>query len=316
VEGGAAGALSLAAGRESRVDFTLSRQPSVRIRGKVTGVPENAAMMLTLMPRAAARGRGPATQVNLLPDSAFEMRGVPPGAWTLTVDYWESNRRLLARVPVDVGGSDLDGVIVHLEPAFSVTGTVRVESASGRNPNLPQISLNLRAADVTQGAGAVQWDKNHTGFTINDATPGVYMLNVNVPSPFYLKSALLGGRDLSHDAVPLTQAAGPIDVVIADDAGFVHGRLEDSNGEAVSGWVMLFRDGHPPLSQPAGADGTFKIGGLAPGDYRVFGWNDSNQVEWADPDWMRRNAGTGVAVSVAAGQTAETKITRATVPLE
>jgi hypothetical protein len=80
--------------------------------------------------------------------------------------------------------------------------------------------------------------------------------------------------------------------------------------------VMLMRDGHPPIPSSVGPDGRFRIAALAPGDYRVYGWDDFQQVEYNDPDWMRRNGGSAVTVTVSAGQTAETKVVRTAVPRE
>ena len=161
VEGGAASAMVLAAGREAQVNFTLTNQASVKIRGKIAGIPPHGGVILSLLPRNAPRNsvlNRPATTQS---DGAFEVRGVPPGAWLLSVDYWEANARLFARVPVDVGGADLEGVVVRLEPGFTLTGRIRVESASGRSLNLQQVNLNLHP---TEGAvGALQWDKDHMG---------------------------------------------------------------------------------------------------------------------------------------------------------
>jgi hypothetical protein len=248
-------------------------------------------------------------------DGSFELRGVAAGSWMLAVDYWEAGARLFARVPVDVNGGDIDGVVVHLEPGFTATGTVRVESSSGRTLSPQQIAMSLRPVDVTGGAGSVQWDKDHRAFTIRDVTPGVYSLIAgSLPAPFYLKSAMMGGRDLARDTAPMGAGSGQIDVVIADDSGSLKGRMENSNGDAATGWVTILRDGRAPVNVQTDADGSFKAAGLAPGDYRVFGWDDIDQAEWADPEWMRRFGGSGMAAAVSAGQTAEVKVARVAIP--
>jgi hypothetical protein len=150
---------------------------------------------------------------------------------------------------------------------------------------------------------------------MNDAIPDSYTLNVNVPAPFYAKRAILGGRDLLREAVPITQPGGSIEVVVGDDAGSVQGQIADASGEGLAGWVMVWQEGRQPVAAMSSADGHFKVAGLAPGDYRVFAWDDFQQVEYADPDWMRRNGGGGVAVSVASGQTADAKPVLVRVPL-
>jgi hypothetical protein len=306
-EGGAASVLALSAGREARVDFNLTRVPAVHIRGRVIGLPEGGGAVVTLQERNTTgmvkQGR-PATMSR---DGSFQIQGVPPGAWQLLVDYWEAGKRLLARVPVDVGGGDLEGVVVRLEPGIAITGTVRP---------LPKqiIRVSLRGTDPLAGAAGPQWDKTHTAFTIADAIPGSYTLDVNVPPPYYVKNAMLDGRDMSREPVALTQSAGPVEIVLGDDAGSVQGVLQDSEGKATAGWVMVSQDGRPPVGSPTADDGRFRIAGLAPGDYRVYGWDDFQEVEYADPDWMRRNAGNGVAVTVTGGQSADVKPVRIKVP--
>jgi hypothetical protein len=316
VEGGGASALNLAAGREARVDFTLARVPAARIRGRITGVGERTGAMVSLNPRTGSRGGVQSRPATMQPGGAFELRGVAPGAWLLTVDYWESTTRLSARVPVDVNGVDIDGIVVPLESGFVVTGNVRVAPQTGAPLKPQQIVVSLRPTDQRSGGGSTQWDKNHTTFTINDVTPGNYTLYVGAPPPFYLKSAMMGGLDISKEPISLNQAGGAVDVVLADDAGILQGRLEDASGDPASGMVMLLRDGHPPIPSSVGPDGRFRIAALAPGDYRVYGWDDFQQVEYNDPDWMRRNGGSAVTVTISAGQTADTKVIRTAVPRE
>lgn len=306
VEGGTASAMTLPPGREARVDFTLTRVPAVCIRGKLTGVLEGMGAGVTLMRPGTINQSKVATMAR---DGSFEIRGVPPGPWTLSVDYWEAGKRLVARVPVDVGGSDLEGVVVHVESAFTLTGTV--------TPTAPAQSwISLRGTDPRAGGAGAQWDKTRTTFTINDAVPGSYTLMVNMPAPWYVKSAMLDGRDISREAIPLTQNAGPVQVVLGDDGGSIQGQLQDSDGNGIAGWTMVAQDGRPPVGFPTAPDGHFKIGGLAPGDYKVYGWDDFTRVEYVDPDWMRRNGGSGVSATVTAGQSADVKVTRVTVPPE
>jgi hypothetical protein len=305
VDGAAAGAgsLSLPAGREARVDFNLTRVPAVSIRGKVAGMPEGGGPVVTLMKRGTINQSKTASMSR---DGSFEIRGVPPGSWTLSVDYWENGRRLLARAPVDVGASDLEGVVVRLDAGVTVTGTV--------TGGPKQFSVGLRGTDPSASAGAAQWDKTHTSFTIADATPGTYTLTAGLPPPYYLKSAMLGGRDMSREAVPILQSTGPIEVVVGDDAGSVEGVVQDSEGNPAMGSVMVWREGKPPATVPTSPGGRFRINGIAPGDYRVFAWDDFQQVEYADADWMRRNGGSGLAVTVTAGRSADVQLVRATVP--
>jgi hypothetical protein len=314
IDGGMENALSLPAGREQRIDFTLSKVPSSKISGRIIGIPENGSVGLSVTPRNGIRGGSQNRLATVSRDGSFVARGVAPGAYTLSVDYWEAGRRLMARQPIDVNGSDIEGVVVHLESGVSLSGTVRIESQSGAAPKPQQINVNLQSVDPMLGGGAPQWNKDHDAFTMGEIIPGNYTLNVNVPAPFYMRSAMLGGRDISKEPIPILQATGPVEVTIADDSGSIQGQVEDANGDPATAFVMVMREGKPPVILNVGPEGHYKAGGLAPGDYKVYAWDDFQQVAYADPEWMKRNATSGVTVTVTAGQTTDQKLVRATAP--
>ncbi len=309
VEGGAASAMELPAGREMRVDFTVRQVPAVRVRGTVSGMPKNQGAAVTLQPRGANRGPVNARPANITPDGHFEVRGVTSGSYILATDYWEAGGRLTARVPVEVGGADVEGIAIHLEPGPSISGSVRVESTTGKTlPDKPW-SLNLRSSDPTIGGGQLKWSKDHTTFTIADTTPGTYRLEGSPPPPFYLKSAVLGGRDLTREEMPIGQSIGELQVVISDDSGLIEGGVQDSDGQpAARATVMAVEEGRSPRNIPCGADGRFQLANLAPGDYRIYAWDDITQVEYADSEWMKRQGGKGQSVTISPGQTASLKL--------
>ena len=240
LEGGVASAMELPAGRESKVDFTLNEVLPVHVRGAITGLPEGPGI------RGQSRQAGRQFRFRREParrrsDGKFDFR-VPPGSYMLTSDYFEAGKRLTARVPVDAGSSDIDNVVVHLDSGFTVTGIVRVVSQSGQNCRTQQFGINLRPSEPVNGTGQLKWEPDHTSFAINDMVPGSYRLDVNPPAPFYVKSATLAGQDILNTEVPISQAAGPIEIVLRDDGGSIEGDVVDANGQPVAAGIMLLRD--------------------------------------------------------------------------
>ena len=131
LEGGAASATDLPAGREVKVDFTMNQVVPVHVRGVITGLPEGRGSGINLVKRGLNSDIG----INLpgsVRDGKFDFR-VTPGSYMLTADYFEAGKRLTARVPVDVGSTDIDNVVVHLDAGFTVTGTVQIVSQSGQS---------------------------------------------------------------------------------------------------------------------------------------------------------------------------------------
>jgi len=308
VEGGAASAMDLPAGRETPIDFTVRQVPAVHVRGSVTGMPKNQGAAVTLQQRGPNRGAVNARPANITPDGHFDVRGVTPGSYMLATDYWEAGSRLTARVPVEVGSSDVDGIAVHLEPGLSINGTVRVESATGKTLPNQTWALNLRSSDQNIGGGQLKWGKDLTTFTIADTTPGSYRLEGVPPPPFYIKSAIMGGRDMTREELPVAQAA-ELEIVLSDDSGAVEGTVQDTDGQPPArATVMVMQEGRSPRSMPVGADGHFRVANLAPGDYKVYAWDDITQVAYAEPEWMRRQGDKGQSVTVSAVQTAQVKL--------
>lgn len=310
MDAGAAGAMDVAAGYEGRIDFALSPLATVRVSGVVAGQPDGVNATVNLTPRAqiARMSMGLSAQVH--PDGTFVVRNVPSGAYILAARA----NLMTARTQVDVGTADVANIQLHLEPGFSVTGSVKTVSATGRKVEKPQYSAMLMSPEWVAGANNTVWDENKTSFTIPDVVPGSYRLTFSVPSHFYLKSATLGGRDIAGSDVMIGAGEGNIEVVLSDDAGALEGDVSADDGPAAA-WIFLERDGAPSRNARTDPNGHFKIDTVPPGDYRVYAWDDNNKVEYANPDWMQRN-GKAVAVTVEPGQTAQVKLVRQIAPPE
>jgi hypothetical protein len=314
LDGGTASAMDLPAGRETKVDFTLNQVFPVHVRGTVSGLPEGRGIGINLV-RRSPNSDAQVSFSSQLRDGKFDFR-VPPGSYMLTADYFEAGKRLTARLPVEAGSSDIDNIAVHLDTGFSVTGIVRVISQASQTAPISQFGLNLRTTEPNGGTGQVKWDADHTAFSINEMVPGTYRLDVFPPPGLYVKSATLAGQDIFNSEVPISQAAGPVEIVLRDDGGSIEGDVTDSSGQPALAGIMLLRNTNRATNLFTQPNGHFKIQNVAPGDYTVYAWDQPNDVEYANPDWMRRYGTGGVAVTVTAGQNAQVKLTGQSVPVQ
>jgi hypothetical protein len=314
-EGGAVSAMAVFAGADTHVDLVLRQVHAVHVRGTVSGMPPSRGAALTL------RYRGPLSRAYvgrpaaIDPAGQFDLRGIPSGSYLLVVDYFDAGHRLMARIPVDVGNADVAGVVVRLEPGITLTGGVRVESASGTAQSPRSWGLGIMPSEPGLDSGRMQWDKDRSTFSIADLAPGSYSIVGTPPAPFYLKRAMLGGRDLTRDETPITQSGLELDVVLGDDGGAIDGTVEGPDGKlpASGAGITVLRDGHLGRVYGVDRDGRFRIPNVAPGDYRIYAWDNVNEAEYGDEDWMKRRGGYGQSITVASGQTATVKLTVAPV---
>ena len=165
---------------------------TVHVRGTVTGLPEGRTVGVNVIRRGVNADFG-GNAGGAVRAGNFDIR-LPPGSYTLASDYFEGGKRFTARFPVDVGSSDIDNIVMHMDNGFAVTGTVRLVSQSGQAVPIPQFGMNLRSSEPASGTGQFKWDPDHTSFTINDMVPGSFKLDVFPPAPFYVKSATLAGQ--------------------------------------------------------------------------------------------------------------------------
>ena len=316
VDGGMASTFDLPAGREVRIPLALPMVPAVHVRGSVSGMqPKSRGVAVSIVRRnvlgpAANRSAPPG------PDGRFDIPGVTPGSYTLTADYWEDNKRFTARIPLDVGASDIDNVTVPLTQAFALNGTVRFESKNGAPPpGRQQFNIALRSSEPMAGGGRLVWGPDGTTFTLADLTPGTYRLESYSGGNFFIKRALFNGRDISREDVAISQPGGTIELVLSDDGGMIEGQVQGKDGSPSAGLVMLLEEGRTPRMSAADPSGHFRIPSVAPGTYTLYAWDDVNGVEYANPDWMRRYA-EGVRTSVEAGQTAQVTLNRKELPTQ
>ncbi len=277
------------------------------MRGIVSGAPAGVAVQLTM--QGAKNLMAPVHD-----DGSFDFADASPGPWVLGATAFEENDRWISFLTMEVRDSDVNGLQVHLERGVNVTGHVRMASPSGNTPVSADFMAGLSSSQGGMGGTPMVWSEDHTSFTLPNVMPGNYRFDLRAPTPFYMKSATLDGRDIANTEQPIGPGAGEIDVVLSDECGSVEG-IVTADGRPAVATVLLQSDQGKTLLVEAGVDGHFKLDSIRPGDYKIYAWDDPTNVEYANPAWMQRNA-KGVDVTVSAGQNAQVKAVRQVAPPE
>jgi len=297
------------------IDFTLARVQTKKIRGVVidstTGQPVDANVQLV------PRGGSTAAVSSYAPTDGgrFQVSGVLPGSYylvaTARLGPSDDVKIVGGRTPVDLGGSDLENLVVTLRPAIDIAGTVTVE---GRTDGLPRdfhpaVTLQaLRDGFVPGGALIYASFRNAAQFEFDRVVEGDYRIAwPDLPPGMYLKSIRLGPADALNGSVHIdSRTTDRFQIVVGTDAGTLEGVVVDSARNPVVGaQVVLVPDAarrqRTDLVRAATADefGRYRLQGIPPGTYSLFAWEDIETGLWQDPDFIRRNEASGKPVRIA-----------------
>ena len=269
------------------INLTLRPTKVANIRGRVMNPGNN--LIVGLM----KEGGGYNTGVND-PDGKFELQGVSPGSYILTAASTVSGRNYSARLPIQVGATDLEGIELHLMPPVEVAGQIRIEGKT--SDKLSRLYIGLESEGRGMGSMADGGPKEDGSFVLQGLEPAVYQVSAQAPEDLYLKAVRWGDRDVMQSGLDLTQGAAEskLVVVLSANGGQIDGVVEDDqSAPAVEAMVTLVPPSGTPsrslfksaLTSPAGH---FHMQGIAPGSYKLFAWEavDINELMY-NPDFLK-----------------------------
>ncbi len=300
----------------SSVDIRLSRTPTVRVRGKVFlaagGPAQRAVLTMTAVGSpVVAQHHVPVED----PEGTFEIRGVTTGSWVLVARSSDGARHDTARVAIEVGRSHLEDVQLVLSPDPDLAGRVLVEG-NGEGA-FADLRVSLQGSDSTpfSASGAVKADGT---FLLPHVPAGRYFVSlVGQTEDYYLKDARLGQVDVLDGGFDVDGAAARfiLELVVSAAAGRVEGTVLSERDQAVdSAQVVLAPESARRhlsyLYKTASSDeyGRFNFRGIAPGDYRLFAWEDLESGAWRDPEFLKLCDEQGESISVREGRRSTVKL--------
>ena len=322
--------ITLRAGDEIPVNFTLMPGRAYRIRGTLAGVTAAQKPEVELLSKAGDAYRANANEIG--PDGQFEVRGVAPGSYVLRAGAGTGTPLLSVRQEVSVVAADVAGVKLTPLPSFTLSGHIFAEGDGATS--LTPYSPNLRQAELPEDLGFfMNQDFFGTNTTVDrlgnfewkNVDPGNYIVQVfgGNGQGFFLKSVRLGGRDVTTGFT----VSGPamLELVVSTKGGAVEGTVvekekdvDDAHPVANATAVAVPEEKYRKLADHFGMGqtdqhGRFTVRGLAPGSYTLYAWQDLEEGVWRDPDFLRSQEANGAAVKVEEGshQTVELKLSPA-----
>ncbi|HEY6389182.1 MAG TPA: carboxypeptidase-like regulatory domain-containing protein, partial [Candidatus Acidoferrum sp.] len=243
------------------------------------------------------------------PDGAFEIQNVLPDSYTLTA-FWfdEGGRRYQARQSVDITNIDAEGLQLNLLPGMDIRGVINWDPKPGLDKD--PLTVAARPLGTVFIYGAQARVATNGVFSLRDVSEGRYrLITFGQTQDCYLKSIRYAGMEVSDDEFNVirgTQAT--LEVTISSRGAHIQGMVTDADGlPAIGVWVALVPDnahlGEFRLFRQRTTDqnGRFDIRGIAPGDYKIFSWEQVEQNAWEDPDFLKQFEAKGQSVTLQEG---------------
>jgi hypothetical protein len=297
--------ITIASREVRKIDFSLRTGPVARIRG-VALAPDGKTLdrvAIGLNPR----GDGPSDRVQAgftNGGPSFEIAGVPPGAYILSVA--DQNQKFAALQELNVTG-DMDGVFVRLAPARQGRGVVYVEG--GGAPALKGIEVKLLPLDLPC-CGTPHATVGEDGtFAFDPLMPIHYTAAVErLPAGYYVRSIRLGGKEMSGAGFAL-EADASFTIALAGGGARLAGAVVDAAGKpAAYAEVTLIPADLSALGARnalADAEGNFSFDAITPGRYKVLAWEtpeDARYLQAQDSDVLAPFAAQAGSVTLVAGE--------------
>lgn len=296
--------LTISAGQElPGVDFQLRKVAVFRIQGKVLDVSGAPAQNVSVMAAPEGTTFGARGGVGVDRNGVFEFPALPPGNYTLVASGGgRGQARRFARRPVQLGTRDLEGVVISLEPAFEVSGTIRVpEGMTVTNARVIADPIETGSPFGGGGAGMVK----DGSWKIENLVPGKYRFFLSqIPEGAYQKSVSVQGQDISAGAMVSSAATG-VELTLSADAPQLNGTVVDREGEPVRGATVVLAPDESRREQywlfrtaTVDQNGGFAMKGIAPGSYTAYAFSDLEEGSWQSPEFVHQYGSKGVRLKL------------------
>lgn len=322
--------IDVTAGQEvSGMDIRMQKARVYRIRGKVVGGTQPVrSLRLMLLPRERMMFMGfmGGSAGMVKEDGTFEIGGVQPGSYYLTAFPMQGMQSAMGRVPVDVGQQNVDNVVFTLTGGVTVTGNIRVdgdvqqlEQAQGKSISFGMTRVQLLPMEGVPLNSPGAQAKEDGSFSLENVSPDKYrIMAFNLPQGTWLKSIRAGDREALDDGIDMSGGApGPVQVTLGTGVGQISGIVQGANQQPSSGGIVTLlpdpmKEYRNDLYRITTADqnGQFTLQGIAPGEYKLFAWEDVDRTSYMDPEFLKPHESSGKKITIKADSQQQFSLTQ------
>ena len=273
--------IPLRAGEETQADFSMGHSKTVEVSGKVIGLDGPARNAWVDVEPAEEGGGGIEHQDNTDEQGKFSFKRVLPGSYYIVAQQrGEGDKYYRGRQKIEVGGDNIDSVIITLGGGATIRGRITVSGPGTLTMERIHVML-YPTRDGEQwgdGVAGVRVKKDGT-FEITSLKDGSYGVVAGGPDEsWYSKSVRIGPDDALEKGVQVEKGVvtGRLEIVMSSVSTQVEGSVTDHDKGVVGARVRVVPEPPTPYNRSrlhtATTDqaGHFLIAGIAPGKYRVM----------------------------------------------
>jgi hypothetical protein len=322
-------------GKSSQANFSLKREPFVRLTGTVSGYGPEQQVQLYLQDSIGEQTR---QEIDFeRATGAFHTKWIPPGVYNLIAQsllqvHFDAPRSL--QIAVDGipstsfasrllnANSNLSGIHLVLQPTVNIPVVIRgLSSADPEQEQAPRVMLFLvpKGQSIRGRLHTSNWVDAHSGnssapyLLVPDVEPGTYDVKTEVfhGGNFYIESVSWGSTDLLHDPLVIDSSAAvpSIDVVVHEGAASLAGTVFSGDQPSPAVVVVIPPDDRrSPEFAFAGEDGEFSSLNLAPSTYRVVAIQNLSGLNLEKQGPLRELSSRAQEVTLVSGQTATLRL--------
>ena len=308
-------AIQLHSGDDFPVNFSLTRSPSLTVRGSVVNLPPGSSAAIMLQSKDFNLVLNGA---EMHKDGSFEIRDVSPGAYTILATVENAAAPMMARQSLQITSTNVEGLRLAPQSGGAIRGRLQMEASGNARPDPSQMFLLLHSADgdddalgaftLGEGFSTVAHVSADGSFEWKNVPPGHYYVQISENSAmpeWFLKSVAAGGRDVAASGFNLSGGTTTLDLLASANGGAAEGVAANQKGETVADAVVVavpetrFRS-HPDRYRKAVTDqrGRFTLRSLPPGDYTLFAWESVDGEAYYNSEFLRSYEGQGRALHV------------------
>ena len=311
----AAAPIPITPGRRFEVNLSLSPRPFYRVSGRIAGYGQGQYVNLQVLD---STGKSVANNARFdAASGSFQILWIPAGAYALRADSpGPQGQALTATVPLIVN-SDLSGLHIMLMPMVSIpirmrliasrTDSERLSEQENWSPGYVQlVSRDNGLTEMRYGAQQVG-ERGNSSLQLQNIAPGTYEVEINPNGVFYVQSATSGTTNLLESRLSVAPGGSvqPIEIVMRDDVASLSGNVS-SDSQPLNATVMAIPEhsSMQPLLQPADSNGSFQFAFLPPGAYKILAVDHPEQLEYSNPDVLRKYLSKARDTTLSADQAA------------